>query len=264
MKKMEAIRSRTVVARIRTTLGRIAPWMVVLVILTTPALAQDDDPVITNEYRFTNITAKPVSDRMVLFTYYGVTEAPEKHLRSYYGSPPNIIYQIKPWMEFLLGGVVVYTDNRRANDSWEVRPVTGVKFSIPNNHKWFLFSLSRFEYRMITQDDEMQKIPRFRNRFGLEAPLTTTEKAWTPKTWYVVADVEPIFRLDQKRLQVVRLRGGPGYVVNKNLRIEFLYHYELSGTATDPFDHTQNIFRMNFKVSLPRKGWRYPAPAEID
>ncbi|HKP69611.1 MAG TPA: DUF2490 domain-containing protein [Pyrinomonadaceae bacterium] len=248
----------------RPLLGRIALLIFILLIISAPAFAQDDDPVITNEYRFTNITAKPVTDKMVLFTYSGITESPEKHFRSYYTSPPNIIYQAKPWLEFLLGGVVVYTDNRRANDSWEVRPVTGVKFSIPNNKKWFLFSLSRFEYRMITQDDEMQKIPRFRNRFGLEAPLAKTEKAWNPKTWYFVADVEPIFRLDQKRLQVVRLRGGPGYVVNKNLRVELLYHYELSGTPTDPFDHTQNIFRLNFKVSLPRKGWRYPASADVD
>lgn len=238
--------------------------IVILVTTFVQASAQDDDPVITNEYRFTNITAKPVSDRMVLFTYSGITESPEKHFRSYYGSPPNIIYQVKPWMELLLGGVVVYTDNRRANDSWEVRPVTGVKFSVPNKKKWFIFSLTRFEYRMITQDDKMDKIPRFRNRFGIEAPLAKTEKAWTPKTWYAVADVEPIYRLDQMRLQVVRLRGGPGYVVSKNLRVELLYHYELSGTPTDPFDHTQNIFRLNFKVSLPRKGWRYPSPTDID
>lgn len=261
----EASRSRVEIQKMRAIHRTIAPLIVVLLILCANVAAQDDeDPVITNEYRITNITAKPVSDKMVLFTYSGYTNSPEKHFSSYYGSPPNIIYQVKPWMELLQGMVIVYTDNRRANDSWEFRPVSGVKFSIPNDHKWFLFSLSRFEVRMINQDSKLETIPRFRNRFGLEAPLTKTEKAWTPKTFYLVADVEPIFRLDQRRLQVLRLRIGTGYVLNRNVRAEILYHHESSGTPTDPFDHTGNIFRLNIKVSLPRKGWRYPSPTDID
>jgi len=235
-----------------------------LLIVTTYAVAQNDPPAITNEYRVTQITAKPVSDKVVLFTYSGYTNSPEKHFSSYYSSVPNMIYLAKPWMEVLLGMVIVYTDNRRSNDSWEFRPVAGVKFYIPNEKKWAIYNFTRFEYRLIIQDDKAQKIPRFRNRIGFEAPLTSTEKAWTPKTWYVLADVEPIFRLDTKRLQVLRLRGGLGYVFNRNWRAEIIYHHETSGTATFPFDHTGNIFRLNLKLSLPRKGWRYPKSPDVD
>jgi len=211
-----------------------------------------------------NEIAGDVSDKVVLFTYSGYTNSPEKHFSSYYSSVPNMIYLAKPWMEVLLGMVIVYTDNRRSNDSWEFRPVAGVKFYIPNEKKWAIYNFTRFEYRLIIQDDKAQKIPRFRNRIGFEAPLTSTEKAWTPKTWYVLADVEPIFRLDTKRLQVVRVRGGLGYVFNRNWRAEMIYHHETSGTATFPFDHTGNIFRLNLKLSLPRKGWRYPKSPDVD
>jgi hypothetical protein len=242
---------------------RIAPVVALLLIAAGYVVAQTDPPI-TNEYRVTQITAKPVSDRIVLFTYSGYTNSPEKHFSSYYTSPPNIIYQVKPGVEILVGLVGVYTDNRRANDAWEFRPVAGIKFYIPNERKWFIYNFTRFEYRLITQDDELQKIPRFRNRIGFEAPLANLEKAWTPKTWYVLADVEPIFRLDTKRLQVVRIRGGLGYVLNKNWRAEIIYHHETSGTETNPFDHTGNIFRLNMKLSLPRKGWRYPSPMDIE
>jgi hypothetical protein len=85
---------------------------------------------------------------------------------------------------------------------------------------------------------------------------------WTPKTFYIMADIEPIWRLDEKRLQVLRLRGGLGYIFNKSVRAEFIYHTELSGPENSSLDHTGNIWRLNLKVLLPRHGFRYPKDAD--
>jgi hypothetical protein len=158
--------------------------------------------------------------------------------------------------------VAVYTDNDDHSHSWEIRPITGVKLYIPNNQKLNIYSFTRFEDRFIIQDRNVQSIPRFRNRFGIEAPLTKKEMGWTPKTFYIMADIEPIWRLDEKRLQVLRLRGGLGYIFNKSVRAEFIYHTELSGPENSSLDHTGNIWRLNLKVLLPRHGFRYPKDAD--
>ena len=52
--------------------------------------------------------------------------------------------------------------------------------------------------------------------------------------------------------------------VRLNSRAQIIYHHETSGTQTNPFDHTGNIFRLNIKLSLPRKGWRYTSSMDID
>jgi hypothetical protein len=37
---------------------------------------------------------------------------------------------------------------------------------------------------------------RLRTRFGAKFPLTSPERAWQPKKWYGMADVEPFYRFD--------------------------------------------------------------------
>src|SRR5215216_6536527 len=97
-----------------------------LMIATSRALAQDD-PLITNEYRFTQLVTKPVNKKLVLFTYSGYTRSPEKEFHSVYGSPPNFVYIPKSWIEIYAAFIVVFTSNKTGGDSWEFRPITGVK-----------------------------------------------------------------------------------------------------------------------------------------
>jgi hypothetical protein len=54
-----------------------------LVILTfaAPATAQTSNDI-TNEYRATIVTSKPVSDKVILFAYLGVVKAPDKSVRA--------------------------------------------------------------------------------------------------------------------------------------------------------------------------------------
>lgn len=230
-----------------------------LLVFAAPASAQDND--ITNEYRATLVTSKPVSDKVVLFTYLGYVNSPDKDVKTLYYSPPGVIFKPKPWMELWAGLFGLYNSNKNAPNSWELRPLTGVKFYIPNSKKLNLYNFTRYEYRFINQNNNTTSMPRFRNRVGIEAPLAKGEKAWTIKTFYALGDVEPIWRLDDKNLQLVRLRAGAGYILSKKFRVELIYHTEFSG---DPKSYTGNIWRLNFKLNLPRRGQYHTHDIDIE
>jgi hypothetical protein len=253
----------------KTMHRRLTYIIAVLIIVSTHAAAQNNgvtpsETPITNEYRITQIYTKPINDKFVLFAYTGYTKSPEKDYTSVYASPPNIIYIAKPWLELYGAFIAVYTKNKNASHSWEFRPVAAVKAYLPNKKKWFIYSWTRYENRFILQNDNLQSIPRLRNRFGIEAPLAKKAKKWTPKTFYMLADIEPIWRLDQKKLEILRFRGGLGYVFSKKYRAEFQYFGDLSPTQNAPLGYVNSIWRLNIKVSFPRKGFTYPKSVDID
>jgi hypothetical protein len=225
-----------------------------LMIVTAHAAAQEDEPEFTDDYRATLVITKRVNDKLVLFVYQGYANSPDKESSQIYFSPPGVIYKLKPWLEIWGTLTGVYTDNKQTSDSWELRPTASLKFLIPNKQKLKLYSFIRFENRFIKQDDNLQWIPRIRNRLGIIAPLAKKRSAYTPKTFYALADVEPTWRLDEKRLQFVRARGGIGYVFSRRWRAELIYHAEFSKTQNHPFDYAGNIWRLNIKLRLPRRG----------
>jgi len=239
-----------------------------LAVVTMPAFAAaqaaaDDD--IRNEYRVTLVTTRPAADRekLILFQYLGVVENSDKQLTSFYYSPPGLIMKPTKSIEIWLGMFGIYTNNKAANNSWELRPLTGVKFYVPNNKRMNIYNFTRFEYRSIHQDHESNGIPRLRNRIGLEAPLSQA-RAWTPKTWYALADVEPFWRADDGYMERWRIRGGIGYILNRYWRAEAIYHAEFSGGDGEPKKYTDNIFRLNIKLSLPRRGQHVSIHPDVD
>jgi hypothetical protein len=235
----------------------------VALFLADSVMAQSSDDI-TNEYRLTLVTSKPVTNKLILFGYLGVVKAPDKEVGTLYYSPPGIIYKPKPWVELWAGMFGLYNRYLNANNSWEIRPLTGVKFFVPNKAKMNIFNFTRYEYRFVNQNHYTQTIPRLRNRVGIEAPLAGKKESWTPKTLYALADAEPIWRLDDKYLQLVRVRAGLGYIINKTWRVEFLYHAEFSGSKNGALKYTGNIWRLNFKLTLPRFGQYQKTPPDID
>jgi Protein of unknown function (DUF2490) len=240
--------------------GRIS-IAIAIFISTFSSVGKAQDTDITNEYRATLVTSRPVADKVVLFQYLGYVTAPDKSVKTIYYSPPGVIYKAKPWLELWVGMFGLYNFNENTANSWELRPLAGVKVYLPNKKKLNIYNFTRFEYRFINQNNETQGIPRIRNRIGIEAPLAKGEKAWTPKTFYALGDVEPIWRLDNDTLQFVRLRAGVGYIFNKTWRAEVIYHTEFSG---DPTKYTGNIWRLNIKLNLPRKGSRHTHDIDIE
>jgi hypothetical protein len=97
----------------------------------------------------------------------------------------------------------------------------------------------------------------------VEVPFTQAN-AWAPKTWHGLADAEYFWRLDDKYLERYRIRGGIGYVVSKTWRAELIYHAEFSGGNGAPKSHTNNIWRLNIKLSLPRRGQRVSNVPDFD
>lgn len=233
---------------------RETAFIAAIFVFSFPAGAQTTAGSVTNEYRATFVGSRPVSDKVTLYQYLEFLNSPNKGVKTLYYSLPGVIYKPKPWMELRAGVFGLYHWNKDTTDSWEMRPRVGVKFYVPNRKKLHIYNFTRFEYRFVRQNDYTQSIPRLRNRVGIEAPLAKQKNAWTPKTFYALADVEPIWRLDDKYLQFVRLRGGAGYIFSKKLRTEVIYYAEFSGPKGAPKEHTGNIWRLNFKLALPRKG----------
>lgn len=232
-------------------------------LLAGPLCAQDND--ITNEYRGTLVTSKPVSDKIILFQYLGYVSSPDKSVKTMYYSPPGVIYKPKKWLEVWGGLFGLYNWNKNTSNSWELRPLVGIKTYLPNKKKLNIYNFARGEYRFMNQNNNTKSQPRFRDRVGIEAPLKKGPKAWTPKTFYAFGDGEPMWRLDDKYLSVFRLRGGVGYIFSKKWRAEMIYHAEWTAAAKgQPLEYTGNIWRLNVKLMLPRKQVHHHHDIDLD
>ena len=229
------------------------------------AAAQTADTPIRNEYRATLVGTRPAADRekVVYFAYLGVVESADKNITSLYYSPPGLIIKPKQWAEIWAGMFGIYNNYSNQDNSWELRPLVGAKFYAPNPAHMNLYNFTRLEYRSVHQSGSTTSTPRLRNRTGMEVPFTQ-ERAWTPKTFYGLADVEYFYRLNDDYLERYRIRGGLGYVLNKTWRAEFIYHAELSGAKGVDKTYTDNIWRLNIKLSLPRRGERVTNTPDFD
>jgi len=218
----------------------------ILFFLITDSLAQD----VLDEYRFDASIVHPMAKNLVSFSGIGVVLSPDKHQNEYYFSFPGILYTPKKWLQFWGGFKDFYTNNWEVENTNEMRPYGGVKLLVPNSAKVHLYNFIQYEYRHIkkTKSKSVQEYGRIRNRFGMEVPLTKT--AWKSKSFYVIADAEPFYRFDKNMIDQVRLRIGPGYVVNGKIRLEFVWRMQLSRSiSTDPLTYTGNTFRLNLKLS---------------
>ena len=229
------------------------------------ASAQTDPEDIRNEYRVTLVTTRPAADRekVVFFQYLGVVDSNDKGVTSFYYSPPGLIIKPRKWAEVWVGMFGIYSQFTSKDSSWELRPLTGAKFYVPNHAKMNIFNFTRFEYRYVNQSHAGTTTKRLRNRVGFEVPFTQA-RAWTPRTWYGLADVEHFWQLDDGYLERYRVRGGIGYIISKTWRAEAIYHAEFSGDAGQPKVYKDNIFRLNIKLSLSRRGARMSIAPDID
>ena len=227
-------------------------FLFVLAAASLPARAQDDTG---NEYRLTLFPSHRITDTVTGFAYLGYVWNPEKDYRTYYLGWPAATYAPNKWLQVWGGLVGLFTDNENSSDKLELRPFTGVKLFLPNERKWNIYNFTRYEYRA-TQDRntrDWSDVHRLRSRFGVEFPLASKERAWKPKTFYGLADVEPYYRFDRGQVDPFRVRGGIGYVLNESVRIEFIYHAQFThpGGSKD-LEYTDNIWRINIKLGLTK------------
>ena len=240
----------------------LAKVMLLIAVFSINAAAQDQN--IWNEYRPSLVFAMPINEKWIAWQYNVLVYAPEKKLTTLGITGPGITYRPKAkkdsggWIELWAGTLFAPSDNYNKSNSFEVRPVGGIRVFAPNTGKINVFNFARYEYRLFFQDNHTTSQPRFRDRTAVEIPLAKGEKAWAPKTFYTVADVEPFWRLDDRFLEKVRVRGTIGYIVKKRLAVEMIYHIEFAGSKGEPKKYVGNLWRLNIKFLLPRGKGIFP------
>lgn len=243
----------------------IRPSFIVTLLLClatiAPALAKDSssattDPDVGDEFRETISTQHEIWDDFTGFGQFEYLDNPDLNYQTYDMTWPGVIYSPKrDWLQFSGGLGTYYTQNELKASTLELRPFGGVRLLLPNKHKWIIDDYIRYEYR----DTENQKTfdwtsySRIRSRFGLQIPFTSVERAWQPKTWYGLADVEPVYRFDTDRIDPLYVRGGFGYIINRRMRVEFLYYAEYTRpNSGSSLQHYDNIFQVNLKFDVGR------------
>jgi Protein of unknown function (DUF2490) len=166
---------------------------------------------------------------------------------------PGLTYTATTWLQFTGGLRSAYTDNTPNPDILELRPFVGVKVQCENRFKWNFYNYTRYEYRHLENLNAHTSTDygRIRSRFAVEIPLCSTAKAWKPKTWYGLADIEPYYRLDTDTLDPVLLRAGLGYVLSGRFRAELLYQAQYARpSGGGPREVTANTVQLNVKIGL--------------
>jgi hypothetical protein len=239
--------------------------LLVMAIFSIHAEAQDKKNTnIWQEYRPSIIAAMPINEKLILFQYNVLIYAPEKKLTTIGVTLPGVTYRPLAkngkgtWLELWAGTLFAWTDNYHTTNSFEIRPVVGVRTFVPNTKKVNIINFGRYEYRSFHEGDKTTSQPRFRDRVSIEIPLAKGDRKWAPKTYYVAADVEPFWRLDDKFMEKIRLRGTLGYIVRKRLAVEFIYHAEWAGSRGKPKDYVGNIWRVSIKFLFPRGKGIFP------
>ena len=246
----------------RRTYSYLANVLLVIAIFSIHAAAQDRN--IWNEYRPSLISAMPINEKWIAWQYNVLVYAPEKKLTTIGVTMPGITYRPLAkkgkgtWLELWAGTLFTYTDNYNKTNSWEIRPVVGVRTFLPNTKKVNIINFGRYEFRKFFEDNHSTEQPRFRDRVSIEIPLAKGDKRWAPGTYYTAADVEPFWRLDNQFMEKVRLRGTLGYIVKKRLAVEFIYHAEWAGGKGKPKNYVGNIWRVSLKLLLPKGKGIFP------
>ena len=213
--------------------------------------SQDD---IGNEYRITAFPSHPVTDKLTALAYLGYVWNPAKGYQTYYLGWPAAIYTPKSWLQIWGGLLSIYTDNESKASQLELRPFAGAKTFLPNKIKWNIYAFPRYEYRTFKNMDtkEWTDYSRLRLRVGVEFPLSNLKNAWQPDQFYGLADVEPYIRLDNGKVDPLRIRGGLGYILKKfPVRFEGIYHLQYTQpNESNKLMYTDNIYRLNIKISM--------------
>jgi hypothetical protein len=233
------------------SLSRRLAWLSVAGVLWAwPSAPRAAD--VTNEYRLTAYPSYRLAEEWIGFGYVGIVAKPDADYSSYYLGK-GAFYTPEKWLQLWAGLIGVYTDfTNQSSNTLELRPFVGAKFiDMTEGWKWRYFNWTRYELRLIdTLDtDSWNTIQRVRSQFRLEIPLAGPEQAWKPETFYVFPEVEPIWRSDTGKIDPLRVRLALGYIATPRILVEFQYYFEFTQPSGSGLVWTNNIWRLNFKVS---------------
>ena len=222
-----------------------------LMVLSPLARGADDD---NDEVQLNLNPHHSITEQLDMFGNFGYRDNPSDYSRYRFGWP-GLIYGPVHWLQLWGGLDSYYTDKDDSADTLELRPFAGFKVFAPQLAMLRSYNFTRYEYRAIQNQDthDWEEYSRIRSRFGLEFPLTTRAKAWEPKTFYGIADVEVFYRFDLDEWDPLRVRGGLGYVMNDRIRMELIYTAQFTRSSPgSSLEFTDNILELNIKVAVRR------------
>lgn len=227
-------------------------WLVLLMaaVGVHQAHPQETDP--GTEYRVTLAPHHNIVGELTGSGEFGYYWNPEEDYETVTALWPGLNYRVTSWLQLGAGFRTLYTDHELADDTLELRPIVGVKLFLPNRLQWHFYNQTRFEFRHTQnlESSDWTQSDRLRSRFGVEIPLTARDRAWQPKTWYLLADVEPFYRFDQDRFDQVRARGGIGWIVSDRVHLELIYAARVDHSTAGDWQHTENALRFNVRIGL--------------
>ena len=118
--------------------------------------------------------------------------------------------------------------------------------------KWRYSTWTRYDWLIDTlHTDSWKSISLcIRSQFRLEVPLASAERAWTPKkVGTCTRRSSPSGCSDTGQIDPLRVRFALGYVANPRLLVEFQYYLEFTQPTGNGLVWTNNIWRLNFKIS---------------
>ena len=133
----------------------LAKVLFLIAIFSIHTAAQDRN--IWNEYRPSLVFAMPINEKWITWQYNVLVYAPEKKLTTLGVTGPGITYRPKAkkgdggWLELWAGTLFAKTDNYHTSNSFEIRPVVGIRTFLPNTGKMNIFNFGRYEYRLFSR-----------------------------------------------------------------------------------------------------------------
>lgn len=235
---------------------KLSGFLFLFIVIFSPASVRaQEKEQIGNEYRLTLVPTYAFSKQVFFTTYVGyVYSGGSKTNTIYLGAPGVVSYRVNNVIELCAGSFLIGNYSKEIADNTELRPLAGLKLVIPNKRNLHLYNWTRYEMRNFYYDDKNQNNTkhRIRNRIAVEFPIS--HNAWEPKSFYGMADFEFFYTFSKDYIDRYRQRFGLGYVIDKNWKAEFIYHIQLlRASEVERPEYTDNIFRLNFKWTIPHK-----------
>jgi hypothetical protein len=152
-----------------------------------------------------------------------------------------------------------YTVQNDTTNSFEIRPMVGVRLYFTPDSRLQTRLTIRYEHRFFKNEGEegWRSATRLRIRPELIFPVNKPS-FFVDKMLYVLTDIEFYISLDQQVHEAfssrIRNRIGIGYRFNYNFRVEGIYTLQRSRNEIGKgFNTWDNIFRIRFKMYLPFK-----------
>jgi Protein of unknown function (DUF2490) len=215
------------------------------------ARAQNDD--VSDEYRLTASFQHPINGNLTGFGDLAFRWNPDSNYHAYEIGWPGLTYTAAKWVQFSGGLRSFYTHDEVIANKLELRPFGGVRLFLPNEFNWSLYNYTRYEFRDMENLDThvWTSYSRLRSLFGAEIPLTSRELAWGPRTFYLIASVEPFYRFGWGGINQLQAGGGVGFVAHDRVRIELTCQTVFTQPASGSgLQYTENIINLNFKIGL--------------